>query len=142
MAPVFDRADEEAAAMGWSLMGNLVSGVSPKTLMRVYSRPAGPAALVMYFTPFGPAGRDLFTAFEDGFSLTSTTTLGFQEDDPGKKILRRRVRDAALDRLHAIHEEGVQMHEVVNSTRASPTPRSLDARARVIDAFLDRSGPV
>ncbi|MBI2433349.1 MAG: hypothetical protein HYV26_10800, partial [Candidatus Hydrogenedentes bacterium] len=137
-APVFENADTGAAQYGWQVMGNLMVEEMPNMLMRAYTRAKADRVLVMYFTQFGPAGQEFFSHFDDGSSLTTTSVLGFEQDDPAKKIYRRRLRRALLDQLDRVHTEGIDERKATGAN-VLPAPATLEQLAEAVDEFLQRS---
>jgi hypothetical protein len=129
----FDRALLE---LGFAHLGDLVCMKVGGAILRCYANPAEQAFAIAYAAPFGMAWRDLFTRFEDGTTLTSSTSR-LESSYRSLRMLVRVTNSEKIARLHQEHRKGIERLEA-RGMRPSAIEPTLTGIAREIDEFLLR----
>jgi hypothetical protein len=129
--------DEEMAALGFAALGDLVCDLFPGTAMRGYASLQLDTYGVAMATREGRFGRDFYTVFDDGSSVT-TSTIPNQTDLPHQKIFRssHNVRD--FRELYRQHTKAVETRCSQSLAAPRPVDNSLVGLAAAIDEFLAR----
>lgn len=136
---IAEAGDAEFAALGYELLGDLICARQGETLIRGYAGADGCAYGVHYFNRWAPMGREFFTAFEGGGSLT-TTTASEQASDPHRRIYFKVSSATDLAGLQRDHLEGLQV--LANKgLRPGAVEPSLGGLACAIDTFLLSRSP-
>jgi hypothetical protein len=130
------RCEALALVAGYQPAGNLYCSSRPFDFMRLYLSPDRSAMLIESAGQMGMMARSLYTEFDDGTALFTTSAVNVPSV-PHRGVLVRQVDDPALDKLGTEHEDGRY-----RLARAGRKPKVFDAAlpelAKAIDRFFFR----
>lgn len=130
------ETDVGMKAVGLEVLGDMVCDKFYDVVIRGYGAEGSDTYGVLMRSGFGDFYMDFVTNFEDGTSLTTTTTPGVK-DIAKKKMHRRSYADKGVESLHAQHRKRVAEF-VAKGLVPKPAPASLEAMAKAMDEFLVR----
>lgn len=136
--PSSGSVHQKMAALGYEPLGGLLCRRFQRYLVRGWSCPGGSAWGLLLLAP-AVAYRvvEFHTTLDDGSTLVTTTHPVGPGDEPARRIFRERVPGASVTDLEARHRARVA-DRLERGGVALATEPSLEALARVLDAFLVR----
>jgi hypothetical protein len=132
------ETDAGMKAVGLEVLGDMVCDKFYDVVIRGYGAEGSDTYGVLMRSGFGDFYVDFVTNFEDGTSLTTTTTPGVKDiAKKKKKMYRRSYADKGVEYLHTQHRKRVT-ELVKKGLVPKPAPASLAEMAKAMDEFLVR----
>jgi len=127
-------------ALGYTHLGNIVCKFVGKCIICAFANAEEDTYFAHYILPFGMTSDDCFTHFEDGTSLTTTTTRMSEGSIKNLRILERKCESNNLAKLVEDHRKGIEMlaRHGIKDTVFVPT---LEGIATSMDNFLVKRLP-
>lgn len=133
-----ERCSALVRAAGFEPCGALYCNTHPFEMIRLYLRPERDALLMEVIGQLGAISRDMYTEFDDGLMLL-TTSSARKQSLPHRGVLVRPVDDPSVEKLREEHQEGIRR---LSPAHGAPKPfpsASLPDLARALESLLFRT---
>ena len=133
---MLSQYNDQLAELGFQFLGDLSFSESDGIIAYAYSHREQSTYALLYVSSLGKIPCDLFSAFVDGVSLTTSSTPMSYGDIPKSKIYRNSYPNADIPELFKLHRK--RLHSLELGQRKLSSVGKLKDLAISMDGYLSR----